>query len=205
MDFIGQTTRIVTDRQIDLPGSVMAIGAFDGVHRGHQHLISGAVNEARTMGTTSIVWTFDPPPKVVFGRAEQLCSLDEKLARIAHHGPDVIVVAQFNRLYAGRSAETFLEDLARANPRRIHVGADFRFGHKQSGDVAQLGKRFDVTVPMPVVCADGQVVSSTRIRALRASGQRAEADSLQGPFGMASQLAGRLLTKDLRHHRTQVE
>ena len=205
MDFVGQTTRIVTDRQIDLPDSIMAIGAFDGVHRGHQHLITGAIQEARVVGTTSVVWTFDPPPKVVFGRARQLCSLEEKLARIAHLGPDMIVVARFNRLYAGRSADAFLDDLSRANPRRIHVGEDFRFGHKQSGDVAHLGARFDVTIPAPVACADGQVVSSTRIRALRAAGRMVEADTLQGPFHMACQLAGRLLTTDLRHQWTHTE
>lgn len=202
MDFVGQTTRVVTDRQIDLADSIMAIGAFDGVHRGHQHLITGAIKEARAVGTTSLVWTFDPPPKVVFGRAEQLCTLEEKLARIAHLGPDMIVVARFDRLYAARSAGAFLDDISRANPRRIHVGEDFRFGHKQSGDVARLGDRFDVLVPTPVACADGKVVSSTRIRALRAAGQRAEADTLQGPFDMACQLAGRLLTTDLRHHWT---
>ena len=202
MDFTGQQTRILTDRQIALPASVMAIGAFDGVHRGHQHLISGAISEARATGVPSVVWTFDPPPKVVFGRAAQLCPLDEKLARIAALGPDVIVVARFDRRYAARSAEAFLDDLASANPTRIHVGDDFRFGHRQSGDVARLAQRFAVSVHAPVACAAGETVSSTRIRALRAAGLFTEADALQGPFDAARQLAGRLLTSDLRHHRT---
>lgn len=205
MDFTGQTTRILSDHQIDLDASVMAIGAFDGVHRGHQHLISGAIREARASGVPAVVWTFDPPPKVVFGRADQLCALDEKLARIAHLGPDVIVVARFDRLYAARSADAFLADLARVNPRRIHVGADFRFGHKQSGDVARLSERFPVTVPTPVACAAGETVSSTRIRALRAAGLRGEADALQGPFDTARHLAGRLMTTDLRHLRIDTQ
>ena len=81
MDFSGTGTRVVTDRQIALPASVAAIGAFDGVHRGHQHLIRAAIRDARARGVPSVVWTFDPPPKVFFGRARQLVALDQKLAR----------------------------------------------------------------------------------------------------------------------------
>lgn len=198
LDFCGRQTRILSDRQATLPASVMAIGAFDGVHRGHQHLIRSAVAEARARSLPAVVWTFDPPPKVVFGRAEQLCSLDEKLARIAQLGPDVIVVARFDRLYAGRSAQAFLNDLARVGPRRIHVGADFRFGHKQCGDTTLLATRFDVTLAKPVACDAGETVSSTRIRALRAAGRLAEAEALQGPFDGAKHLVGRMLTADLR-------
>ena len=73
MDFTGIQTRILSDRQAHLPASVMAIGAFDGVHRGHQQLIRSAVAEARAVRVPSVVWTFDPPPKVVFGRAKPLC------------------------------------------------------------------------------------------------------------------------------------
>lgn len=202
MDFIGQTTRVMTDHEADISSSIMAIGAFDGVHRGHQHLISCAVHEAREKKISSVVWTFDPPPKVVFGQVEQLCSLDEKLARIAALGPDVIVVARFDTLYATRSANAFLEDIGRATPLRIHVGADFRYGHKQFGTVKSLAARFNVRVVAPVACDDGQIVSSTRIRALRAAGLHREADALQGPFDSACRFAGRLLTTDKKHHRT---
>ncbi|KZY53189.1 MAG: FAD synthetase family protein [Rhodobacterales bacterium] len=202
MDFTGIQTRILSDRQAHLPASVMAIGAFDGVHRGHQQLIRSAVAEARAVRVPSVVWTFDPPPKVVFGRAKPLCSLTEKLARIAHLGPDLIVVARFDRLYAARSAEAFMDDLAAVNPTRIHVGHDFRFGHRQSGDTDLLATRFAVTLATPVACDAGETVSSTRIRALRAAGRLAEADALQGPFDGAKQMVGRLLTADLRFQRT---
>ncbi|EBA06891.1 FAD synthetase family protein [Sagittula stellata] len=202
MDFQAAQTRIVTDEQAALPACVMAIGAFDGVHRGHQALIRGAVAEARAAQTASVVWTFDPPPKVVFGRAAQLCPLEEKLARIARLGPDMIVVARFDRLYAGRSADRFLSDLARLNPRTIHVGADFRFGHRQSGDTALLSHHFKVNIAQPVICAAGETVSSTRIRALRASGRLTEARALQGPFESAAFLTGRMLTQDLRFEET---
>ena len=146
MDFSGTGTRVVTDRQIALPASVAAIGAFDGVHRGHQHLIRAAIRDARARGVPSVVWTFDPPPKVFFGRARQLVALDQKLARIGLLGPDWIVVAPFHAAYARRSAEAFLADLGRIAPRRIHVGADFRFGARQSGDVALLARHFDLAL-----------------------------------------------------------
>lgn len=177
---------ILAADQVSLSASIMAIGAFDGVHRGHQHLIRRAVAAARQAGCPALVWTFDPPPKVVFGRAEQLCSLSEKLNRIAHLGPDIIVLARFDADYAKRSATAFLGDLARVNPSEIHVGSDFRFGHRQSGDVALLAEHFPVTIPEPYACARGEIVSSTRIRALRAEGRLEEAQALLGPLHRAA-------------------
>lgn len=202
MDFSAQRTRVLTDRQARLPSSVLAIGAFDGVHRGHQALIRSAVDEARDRAVPAVVWTFDPPPKVVFGRAAQLSPLPEKLARIARLGPDLIVISRFNHLYAARSARAFLSDLARLNPSRIHIGGDFRFGHRQSGDVALLAQHFDLCIADPVTCSDGQTISSSRIRALRAAGDVTRAHALQGAFPAASHLAGRLLTEDQRYEET---
>lgn len=77
--FSGPPVQVLADHQIALPACVATIGAFDGVHRGHQALIGAAVAEARAEGLPAVVWTFDPPPKVLFGRARQLCSLTEKL------------------------------------------------------------------------------------------------------------------------------
>ena len=89
-----------------------------------------------------------------------------------------------------RTAQEFLADLRQANPARIHVGHDFRFGTQQSGDVTLLAQAFDVLIAEPVACKDGETVSSTRIRALRAAGRLAEADALQGPCVVAQPLAG---------------
>lgn len=202
MDLDTTKTQVLSDQQIELSACVMAIGAFDGVHRGHQALITASVQDARATNVPSVVWTFDPPPKVVFGRVPQLCSLDEKLARIARLGADFIVVASFDHSYASKSAGAFLDDLAKCHPHRIHVGQDFRFGYKQSGDVGDLEQRFSVRVAQPVNCDAGEPVSSTRIRALRAAGRQAEADALQGAFNKVSQFTGRLLTEDLRFKET---
>ncbi|EPX76605.1 FAD synthetase family protein [Salipiger mucosus] len=197
--FTGRPTLVVSDRDLSLPASVVAIGAFDGVHQGHQQLISEAVRDARAEGVPAIVWTFDPPPKVFFGRAARLSTLDDKLARIARLGPDLIAVASFTASYCARSAGAFLGDLARIGPRRVHVGADFRFGAKQTGDVELLAARFETRLARPVVCAGGEPVSSTRIRALRRAGDIAGAAVLQSCPGPAALLAGRLQMHDTRY------
>lgn len=192
-------TRIVTDRQLSLPrGSVLAIGAFDGVHQGHQALISDALAKARQLGLPAVVWTFDPPPKVVFGRAAQLLPLGQKLARIARLGPDYIVVASFTRCYASRSAEDFLSDLSRLCPRSIHVGGDFRFGLRQAGDVGLLARHFDVSIRKPVTCPAGETISSSRIRKLRESGNFCDADRLLAAPCAMGQLGGSLFMNDIR-------
>lgn len=197
-DFTGQPTQVVTDRQIALPGSVVAIGAFDEVHRGHQALIRAAVAEACACRVPAVVWTFDPPPKVFFGRAALLSPLNEKLARIAALGPDHIVVASFTALYASRSAGDFIADLARIAPLCIHVGADFRFGARQSGDVALLARHYRLALAAPVCCLEGQTISSSRIRHLRAAGRGTEAETLLAAPPPLVALGGRLQTLDNR-------
>lgn len=202
LDFEGCPTRVMRDDQLVLPASIVTIGAFDGVHRGHQALISRAVTEAREKNLPSVVWTFDPPPKVFFGRANQLAPLSEKLARIARLGPDYVVLSSFCRTYAARSAEAFLHDLSRIGPERIHVGADFRFGAKQTGDTTLLARHFEVVLAPAILCADGMTISSSRIRELRESGRPHEAVALQGELPSSSLLSGALLTEDLRHEES---
>lgn len=198
LDFSGCPAQVMRDDQIALPASIVTIGAFDGVHRGHQALISRAVAEARSLGLPAVVWTFDPPPKVVFGGAQQLTPVSEKLARLACLGPDYVVLAHFSRSYASRSAEDFLTDLSRIAPRRIHVGSDFRFGAKQAGDVHLLARHFDVVLAPPVLCEGGVTISSSRMRDLRQRGRSGEAADLQGRIAPSGLLCGALLTKDLR-------
>lgn len=178
-DEFGPAT-ICTSRPSGLSASVLTLGAFDGVHAGHQALICGAIMRARQLGVPAVVWTFDPPPKVFFGRACQLTSLDAKLARISAFAPDVIVVSEFDSLFRATSAQSFMDDMSRISPKEVHVGGDFRFGARQAGDVALLATRFNVRIKPPILCSAGKVVSSTRIRALRE----------QGLFDMAEKLLG---------------
>jgi riboflavin kinase/FMN adenylyltransferase len=160
--------------------SVVTIGAFDGVHRGHQALIRRAVDRATRLGVPSVAYTFDPPPKAVFGDAPVLTARPEKARRLEALGLDHAVVATFDAAYAARSAEDFLEELADLNPFEIWVGPDFRFGRGQAGDVKMLAQRFAVRTLEPVQCLKGRVISSTRVRELLQRGALGEAQSLLG-------------------------
>ncbi len=149
-----------------LDASVVAIGAFDGVHRGHQKVIGSAVASAERRRCPSVVYTFDTPPKAFFAGAQVLTSTEEKLRKIEMLGATCAVVAKFDREYAARTADAFMDELAKLNPHEIWVGADFRFGAKSAGDVALLSTRFNVRVLDAVCCERGEVISSTRIRKL---------------------------------------
>ncbi|WP_395678059.1 hypothetical protein [Inquilinus sp.] len=172
---------------LSLPASVVTVGAFDGVHRGHQALIRKAVATGRAIGVPSVVYTFDPLPKLFFARtrggADQfvpLTTLSERLKRIAWLEPDHIVVARFDHAYASRTAAGFVRELRQFCPIVIWAGADFRFGSCQRGDPEYLGRYFDTRVIDPVRCTGGDRVSSTRIRGLRACGRVAESTDLEG-------------------------
>ena len=160
--------------------SVVTVGAFDGVHRGHQALIRHAVDRADRLGVPSVAYTFDPPPKAVFGDAPVLTPRPEKTRRLGALGLDHAVIAAFDAAYAARSAEDFLEELADLNPFEVWVGPDFRFGRGQAGDVAMLARRFAVRMLEPVRCTKGRTISSSRVRELLRSGALGEARSLLG-------------------------
>jgi riboflavin kinase / FMN adenylyltransferase len=166
--------------QLTLSGSVVTVGSFDGVHRGHQALLNHVVSRARTVGVAPVVYTFSPPPKAAFGLALQLTTLDEKLRRLSHFGVDFVLVAHFTSEFASRTAGHFIDELGKLNPKEIWVGGDFRFGKDRAGDIGTIGRYFDVHVLDEVVCAKGSRISSTRLRDLLAQGRYAEAAELHG-------------------------
>jgi riboflavin kinase / FMN adenylyltransferase len=167
------------DGELALGASVVTIGAFDGVHRGHQELLRQTIAAAQRRGVAAVVYTFDPPPKVYFGQAEPLISLREKLARIATFAPDHVIVADFNQVYVRRSAADFLVELQRLCPREVIVGEDFRFGSCKCGTAHLLRQHFNTRILPPVRCGNGEIVSSSRIRSLRRSGLAAAAATLE--------------------------
>lgn len=154
-----------------LYGAVVTVGAFDGVHLGHQALIASARASAQRIKLPTVVWTFDPPPKVFFGRASLLCTAHEKVQRISALGPEHLVLSHFDADFCARTANEFIEDFSRMNPIEVWVGDDFRFGAMQAGDVDLLARHFNVQTLQPVTCAKGERVTSSRIRDLWRAGQ----------------------------------
>lgn len=166
--------------QLALSGSVLTIGSFDGVHKGHQALVNHVASRAHAKGVPSVIYTFSTPPKAVLGLARQLTTLDEKLRRLSHFGVDFVLVTDFTSEFANRTEEHFIDELGKLNPREIWVGGDFRFGKGRTGDIHTLGRYFDVRVLGDVVCAKGDRISSTRLRNLLMQGRYAEAAELHG-------------------------
>jgi len=144
----------------------VAIGTFDGVHRGHQAVIKGA----------DTVLTFDPHPlEIIHPSAlpKLIMPFGVKRDVIEGLGVGELVVIPFDKEFAGRSAEEFIEDVlvAKLGAERVSVGENFRFGAKAKGDPAMLAAReeFETRV-VPLVETDGETISSTRVRALVAAG-----------------------------------
>ncbi|MGG1396573.1 FAD synthetase [Bacillus salipaludis] len=165
---------------LKLNGSVIAIGAFDGVHRGHQSVLREMVKDSQVEGLPSVVYTFYPPPRSYFQGAKILTSPEKKIQLIKSLGVEHVVLAQFNEKYLQRTADDFLEELSLLNPAKIFVGDDFRFGHKRSGDVQLLKEHFPVQSINPICSTDGERISSTRIRELILQGKQEQAVPLLG-------------------------
>jgi riboflavin kinase/FMN adenylyltransferase len=156
-----------------LRNPVVAIGNFDGVHRGHAFIFEQTRRLAQGLGGEAVVLTFDPHPAKILAPSfapPLIATPARKLELLAAAGLDVAVLEPFDRAFASKSAEEFVGGvLAGAlGARHVVVGYDFTFGQKRSGNVqllADLGPRhgFGVTVVAPVT-VDGIVCSSTKVR-----------------------------------------
>jgi riboflavin kinase / FMN adenylyltransferase len=158
--------------------SVVSIGVFDGVHRGHQRVVTAAARQAHDRGLRSVVITFDPHPDEVVRpgtHPPMLSSPKRRIELLAELGTDVVIVLPFTLEMSRMGPDEFVQQVLvdRLHAAHVIVGADFRFGHRAKGDVAllrELGEKYDFTaVGMPLV-ADGDTISSTLIRAELAAG-----------------------------------
>ncbi|MEV5024707.1 bifunctional riboflavin kinase/FAD synthetase [Paenibacillus sp. LPE1-1-1.1] len=172
---------------LDKPLSI-AIGHFDGVHRGHQNVIRRAVNEAKGSDMLSAVLTFDPHPKEVLGQGEQyyrcLTPLDVKTALFAELGVDLVFIMRFDPEFASVSPERFVDEVLRTlRAKNVVVGFDFNFGHKGLGNsdaLKQLGHP-DISVHViEPLFENGIKVSSTYIREALEQGDIKLAERLLG-------------------------
>jgi riboflavin kinase/FMN adenylyltransferase len=153
--------------------SVVTIGVFDGVHRGHQAIIGAAVAQARSAGVPSVVLTFDPHPSEVVRPGSHppiLTSQRYKAELVEALGADVFCVLpftlEFSRMTPAEFAHVVLVEHLHAVA--VVVGENFRFGHKAAGDVAELarvGERFGFAATgVPLVRDGGVTISSTYVR-----------------------------------------
>ena len=170
--------------------SVVAIGNFDGVHRGHQAVLEKALDIARSTGRPAIVYTFEPHPKSFFKPekpVDRLTPAAEKARILELMGFDGVVEQHFDAKFAHLTAEEFVKHILCENfhASAVVTGSDFHFGSKRVGTpdyLADCGKKLGfAVVKVPPFCDEnGQVISSSRIRALLADGKVEEAAGLLG-------------------------
>jgi len=178
----------------DVPDSaryaVVAIGNFDGVHRGHQALIAHATALARATGAPLTVLAFEPHPQEFFRPGVdsfRLTPFRTKARLLAEHGVEILYALPFDAAMAGKPAEEFVQDvLVRGlGARGVVVGADFRFGKGRARDAAFLTEAgsqsgFTVEIFDTVIAHDAQKISSSEIRAALKAGRPEVAADLLG-------------------------
>lgn len=169
--------------------AVVSVGNFDGLHIGHQKILRAVVERARREKAVAAAITFDPHPLKVLRpdvAPQLLMTMAQRLAGFEQMGLDAALIMRFDAALAQLPAEDFVRRVLveTVHAGAILVGANFRFGHKQAGDVAlleQLGKREGFAVEIiPAAMVDGKPVSSTAIRRAIVEGRVEEAATLLG-------------------------
>jgi riboflavin kinase/FMN adenylyltransferase len=192
----------------DLGRTVVTIGMYDGVHRGHQKLIGAAVARARAMRRPALLLTFDPHPAEVIRPGSHpaiLTSMDRKAELVAELGVDAMCVLPFTQEFMRLPPETFTHTVLveHLHAAQVVVGDNFTYGHKAAGTVATLtqeGRRFGFAVEdVPLAedtSDDGEVtISSTYIRACVAAG---DMESAARALGRAHRVDGVVVRGDRR-------
>lgn len=164
--------------------TVVTVGSFDGVHRGHQALLQAAREEADRIGGAVVVVTFEPHPRIALGRGEGLMlltELEEKSQWLAHYGVDYLVVLPFDRAFAAQSGAEFAYSILveQLGAKVLIAGYNHRFGcDRMSASELRIEGLEVRRVEKCVV--EGVDVSSSAIRERILAGQVAEAEQLLG-------------------------
>ncbi len=197
-------------------GSVVTIGAYDGVHLGHQQLLDRVTREARRSERPSVVMSFEPTPKEFFAAVSppaRLMRFREKFDALADHGIDIFFCPRFGPAMRGIRADTFIRQILvhGLNARHIVVGDDFRFASHREGTIEHLARasralQFGLE-RVPSIVVDGVRVSSTVIRETLADGDVQRASTLLGrPYRMSGKVVkGRQVGRSLGYATANVD
>lgn len=178
---------------------VVAIGVFDGLHRGHQALLARVVELAGVLGASPSVVTFDPIPIQVLKPSVEprmVATLDQRVEGLASLGIEQVRIVTFNESFARRSAGDFIERIlvGELRSRGVVVGEDFHFGQNREGSVGLLrarGEQFGFGVEAVALVGDEERFSSTRVRRALEHGDLATARAVLGrPFTLRGVVAG---------------
>lgn len=193
----------------DLPviaESVLTIGTFDGLHKGHQAVIQRLVTHASEQGLPAVVITFDPHPQHVLAppgtpKKELIITLDKKLSLLDRQSVDLVLVLPFDRALSQVTAHNFLHDIVmqQFHPTRLVIGYDHHFGHDRQGDAEFLQRQaaeFHYAVEVVEgVRSSGLTVNSSNIRRLLQEGRCELAEDL---LGWPYEISGRIVPGDDR-------
>ncbi|MFT4248592.1 MAG: bifunctional riboflavin kinase/FAD synthetase [Pseudomonas sp.] len=189
-------------------GSVVCVGAFDGLHQGHRALVRHAVARARALGVPAVAVSFEPLPREFFATGApppRLTLARAKVEGLRGFGADGIGLIRFDRRLSAMSAEDFVRRalVARLRAREVWIGPEFRFGHRRGGDIALL-RRMGAELGFAAgeiepVHLHGERISATRVRELLTAGEFAHAADLLGrPYTIGGRVVrGRQLGRTL--------
>ena len=197
-------------------GSVVTIGAFDGLHCGHVQLLERVIAEARREGIPAVVMSFEPTPKEFFASASppaRLMRFREKFEALADYGIDIFYCPRFNAAMRDIAADTFIRQILvqGLNARHIVIGDDFRFARKREGSIehvrrASAALQFSVDQVSSITVEDVRV-SSTAIRDALQEGNLQRATALLGrPYRMSGKIVkGRRVGRSLGYATANVD
>jgi len=207
---------------VDLPhnelarGSVVTIGAYDGLHLGHTQLLDRVKRTAREKGWPAIVMSFEPTPKEFFAAASppaRLMRFREKYEALANYGIDIFYCPRFDAAMRGIRADAFVRQILvqGLNARYIVVGDDFQFASRREGTIEHLRRaskalQFELDQVASII-VDGVRVSSTKIRDALADGNVERATALLGrPYRMSGKVVeGRKVGRSLGYATANVD
>ena len=179
-------------------GCVLAIGNFDGVHRGHQSLLARLCEEGQRLGLPVMVMLFEPQPLELFAAdaaPARLTRLHEKVRYLEQAGVDTVLCVRFDKYFADKTAQSFIADLLvdKLDVRFLVVGDDFRFGAGRQGDfllLQEAGQKYGFEViNARTFCDNGKRISSTAVRQALANDDLALAETLLGhPFSITGRV-----------------